>query len=113
MPPEAALGRVRPGQSARMRLSGFPWTQWGTVPATVTRVGVLEYEDADGTRWGELRTEEEVFAAASLATLRGAPLTDLHPSRLVTPETWKRVAIGHVGDDVAREKLQAHGVAPP
>lgn len=73
------------------------------IPATVTRVGVLEYEDADGTRWGELRTEEEVFAAASLATLRGAPLTDLHPSRLVTPETWKRVAIGHVGDDVARE----------
>lgn len=73
------------------------------IPAAVTRVGVLEYEDAEGNRWGELRPEEEVFAEASLATLRGAPLTDLHPAGLVTPETWKRVAIGHVGDDVRRD----------
>lgn len=73
------------------------------IPAVVTRVGVLEYEDAEGNRWGELRPEEEVFAEDSLATLRGAPLTDLHPAYLVTPETWKRVAIGHVGDDVRRD----------
>lgn len=73
------------------------------IPAAVTRVGVLEYEDAEGNRWGELRPAEEVFAEDSLATLRGAPLTDLHPSALVTPETWKRVAIGHVGDDVRRD----------
>lgn len=73
------------------------------IPAAVTRVGVLEYEDAEGNRWGELRPEEEVFAEASLATLRGAPLTDLHPAGLVTSETWKRVAIGHVGDDVRRD----------
>lgn len=37
--PEDALGRVRPGQAARLRLTGFPWMQFGTVPATVTRVG--------------------------------------------------------------------------
>jgi len=73
------------------------------IPAAVTRVGVLEYEDADGNRWGELRPRDEVFADASLATLRGAALTDLHPSELVTTKTWKRVAIGHVGDDVRAE----------
>lgn len=73
------------------------------IPAAVTRVGVLEYEDADGQRWGELRPADEVFAPESLATLRGAPLTDLHPAALVTPETWKRVAIGHVADDVHRD----------
>jgi multidrug resistance efflux pump len=33
-----ALGRVRPGQRARVRLDGFPWTQYGHVDATVTSV---------------------------------------------------------------------------
>jgi membrane fusion protein (multidrug efflux system) len=37
--PADALGRVRVGQTARLRLEGFPWMQYGTVPATVTRVG--------------------------------------------------------------------------
>jgi membrane fusion protein (multidrug efflux system) len=36
--PAAALGRVRPGQHARMRLDGFPWTEYGAVQASVTRV---------------------------------------------------------------------------
>lgn len=36
--PAAALGRVRPGQSAVLRLDGFPWTQHGTVAATVRQV---------------------------------------------------------------------------
>ncbi len=33
-----SLGRVKPGQTARLRLDGFPWTQYGYVDATVTRV---------------------------------------------------------------------------
>jgi membrane fusion protein (multidrug efflux system) len=37
--PSKAVGRVRGGQEARLRLTGFPWTQYGTVTATVTRVG--------------------------------------------------------------------------
>lgn len=36
--PEAALGRVHPGQRARLRLYGFSWTQYGTVPAIVEHV---------------------------------------------------------------------------
>jgi len=36
--PSLTLGRVRPGQKARMRLDGFPWAQFGTVSATVNRV---------------------------------------------------------------------------
>ena len=41
----ATLGRVQPGQAARLRLDGFPWTRYGTVPATVRRVTVQEGED--------------------------------------------------------------------
>lgn len=36
--PQAAMGRIRPGQQARIRLDGFPWAQYGTIVATVTHV---------------------------------------------------------------------------
>jgi membrane fusion protein (multidrug efflux system) len=36
--PATALGRLRPGQPAQLRLEGFPWTQYGVVGARVTRV---------------------------------------------------------------------------
>jgi len=38
-PPASVLGRIHPGQSARMRLTGFPWAQFGTIKARVSRVG--------------------------------------------------------------------------
>ena len=73
------------------------------VAAAITRVGVLTYRDAEGREWRELRPAEEVFAADSLATLRGAPVTDAHPGEMVTTENWARFAKGHVGDDVGPE----------
>lgn len=36
--PTTALGRIRPGQTARFRLEGFPWVQFGTIEATAIRV---------------------------------------------------------------------------
>ena len=36
--PADALGRIRPGQPARLRLDGFPWTEYGSISATVTHV---------------------------------------------------------------------------
>lgn len=36
--PASALGRLSPGQHARLRLDGFPWTQFGSVDAKVLRV---------------------------------------------------------------------------
>ncbi len=43
--PVVVVGRIQKGQSARLRLDGFPWTQYGTVPAEVTEVGT---EPVDG-----------------------------------------------------------------
>jgi multidrug resistance efflux pump len=48
--PTAALGRIHAGQSARARLDGFPWAQWGTVGAVVRTVG-------SETRDGAVRVE--------------------------------------------------------
>lgn len=48
--PPDALGRIRPGEKARMRLQGFPWTQFGSISATVTNV-------ASEVRDGHIRVE--------------------------------------------------------
>jgi membrane fusion protein (multidrug efflux system) len=48
--PVAAVGRVRPGQPARLRLDGFPWTQYGVLTARVADVG-------DEAREGLIRVE--------------------------------------------------------
>lgn len=36
--PASALGRLRPGQRARLRLDGFPWARFGSFGAIVTSV---------------------------------------------------------------------------
>lgn len=70
------------------------------IPAYLTRVGVLEYRRADGQVVRELRPRDEVFAAQSLATLSAAPVTDLHPTQMVTPNNVRELQIGHVSDQV-------------
>lgn len=79
------------------RVTGTP--QGGLrVDATPTRVGVFTYRTSDGVR-RELRPPEEVFAARSLATLFGAPVTALHPDEgEVNPANYSRLARGHVAE---------------
>ncbi len=48
--PAAAIGRVRVGQPARVRLIGFPWAEYGSLQARVTAV-------ADELRDGLVRVE--------------------------------------------------------
>src|SRR6266404_5539349 len=52
--PIASVGRLRAGQPARLRLDGFPWTQYGTLPAKVASVG---NEAIDGHVRAELEVE--------------------------------------------------------
>ena len=66
--PADALGRVRPGQTARLRLEGFPWMQFGVVPATVTSVGS---ELRDGRVRVELAIHPE--AASKIPMQHGLP----------------------------------------
>jgi multidrug resistance efflux pump len=53
-PPATALGRIRPGQRAEVRLDAFPWTEFGALPARVMRVSS---ELRDGRIWVELALE--------------------------------------------------------
>jgi membrane fusion protein (multidrug efflux system) len=51
-----AAGRVKPGQGARLRLFGFPWTKFGVLKAHVERVGTEPRE-------GLIRVELELDSA--------------------------------------------------
>ncbi len=73
------------------------------VPAFVTRIGVLSYKRADGSIVRELRHPDEVFHPDSLVTLEDAPVTNLHPPTLVTPNTYKNVSVGHVRGKAERK----------
>jgi membrane fusion protein (multidrug efflux system) len=56
--PATVVGRIQPGQSARMRLDGFPWAQYGSIDAKVNRVG-SEIRD------GQVRVEFSVMSTAT------------------------------------------------
>ncbi|MCU0686281.1 MAG: HlyD family efflux transporter periplasmic adaptor subunit [Polyangiaceae bacterium] len=49
--PKEVVGIIQPGQSAQLKLDGYPWTVYGTVGATVTRVG---------TEPGQVATPENI-----------------------------------------------------
>lgn len=70
--------------------------------ARLTRTGVLTYRRKDGTVSRELRRPEQVFAPESLATLGDAPLTDLHPAVMVSPENARELSVGHVSQSSVR-----------
>lgn len=66
-PPPRALGRIKVGQTARMRLDGFPWATHGMVSTTVAHVAS---EVRGGTVRVELRVEEN---GLSLPLQHGLP----------------------------------------
>lgn len=78
--------------------------------AVLTNVGVFPYMMPDGSVRRELRPKEEVFSDASMASLRGKPLTNDHPTVAVTSENAKDLQVGFIGDGVTRDDY--HLIAP-
>jgi multidrug resistance efflux pump len=54
-PPASALGRIHPGQPAKLKLHGFSWTEYGSVAASVCAV-------AEEIRDGRVRVELSLSA---------------------------------------------------
>jgi len=72
------------------------------VNANLTKTGVFAYENGR-----EYRSDEEVFRADSLESLKGSPVTDLHPvekstDRFLTPANAKEHIIG-ITESVERD----------
>ncbi|WP_164018957.1 HlyD family secretion protein [Pyxidicoccus trucidator] len=91
-PTSHALGRIRPGQTARLRLQGFPWTEYGTVNARVSRL-------ASEARDGKVRVECELLpdAGSTIPRQHGLPGTlevavdDLSPALLILREAGQKL----------------------
>jgi uncharacterized protein len=72
------------------------------IPAFLTRSGVFDYEQADGSVIREYRPPDEVFNADSLSTLPNATMTNEHPDGRgsggdhVHPGNFKKLVVGHV-----------------
>jgi hypothetical protein len=72
------------------------------VNARLSKTGVFKYNNGC-----EYRSEEEVFRTDSLASFKGAPVTDLHPSEkstdsFLTPANAKQHIIG-ITEDIERD----------
>lgn len=76
---------------------------WLRVDGFLTRAGVFTYRNPDGTTRRELRPEDEVFKADSLASFGLVPLTNDHPPEALTAKNTKSYAVGTVGDTVKRD----------
>lgn len=80
------------------------------VDAYITRPGVFEYVDADGTSRKELRPREEVYATESLASVARKPTTLNHPTDTdglpvrVMADNAKTYSTGLASDSVWRDE---------
>ena len=95
--PAQAVGRVHAGQKGQLRLSGFPWTQFGSLPVIVSRV-------ASEPRTGTIRVELVSNAAApALVPLQhGLPGSVEIEVERVSPAALVLRAVGHRLAGVAR-----------
>ena len=87
--PSAALGRIRRGQPARIRLDGYPWLEYGKLRATVTNVG-------SELRAGRVRVELAVRRdiASVLPLEHGLPGAAEVEVERVSPATLVSRAVG-------------------
>jgi len=76
--------------------------------ARMSRTGIQDYAGfevgrPDMDRVRVYRPPEEVFHADSLASIPHKPLTNNHPPKGVTADTWKKESVGFIGETVARD----------
>jgi len=67
------------------------------VVGTIARVGELKYLQPDGSIRVEELTKDELFNEQWLDSIANSALTLGHPPVPVTPENWKKYAVGAVG----------------
>jgi membrane fusion protein (multidrug efflux system) len=106
--PADALGLVHAGQMARVRLEGFPWTEYGEVKARVTDV-------ARELRDGHARVELEVVQASPRIPLQhGMPGTVQIELEQATPMELVLRAAGHLvaGTHAVPAASSSAGAAP-
>jgi multidrug resistance efflux pump len=91
-PPAVAVGRLQQGQQARLRLDGFPWSQFGTVGAQVDSVAT---EVRDGLIRVEFSLEQVPSAIPLQHGMTGTVEVEVErasPATLVLRSVGQRLA---------------------
>lgn len=73
------------------------------VEGRIARVGIQEYQRADGSVSRELRLPEEVFHPDSIASFAQLPVTNRHPPGMLTAKNAKKYTVGSVGENVRQD----------
>jgi hypothetical protein len=76
---------------------------WLRVEGRISRVGIQEYQDADGRTHFEFRPPEEVFDPESMRSFEMVPMTNTHPTQLLDAQSARMHSVGSVGQDLRRD----------
>lgn len=72
--------------------------------AIVTRTGIFNYQNPDGTIRRELRHPDDVWDKESIESMKMIPVTNNHPEeKLVTSSNSKKLIIGYTGETIDRQ----------
>ena len=104
--PPDVVGLIRSGQAARMRLSSFPWTQYGTLAATVTSV-------AGEVRDGKIHVEMALrdVSSSPIPVQHGLPGTVEIEVERVSPAALLLRAVRFLQTPRAREQPRERGAS--
>lgn len=79
--PQAAMGRIQPGQPASIKLAGFPWSEYGTLKAIVkvvaaeTSAGRVRVElDLSPNQQTQIRLQHGLPGSVEVEVTRTSPL---------------------------------------
>ena len=113
--PAQAIGRIKPGQAAQIRLRGFPWVEHGSLLGRVERVAS---EPRDGTILVELGIESVPPTVALEHGLPGTVEVSLEqttPANLLLRTAGRRLTASKTSSEAPTGPLQASvkGAATP
>jgi len=102
--PQVAMGRIQAGQPARIRLDGFPWSQYGSISASVANVAS---EVREG--WVRVELSLNVDPTSKIPRQHGLPGTAeveverISPAMLVLRAAGQLVAAPKTASDAQME----------
>jgi membrane fusion protein (multidrug efflux system) len=102
--PSSAMGRIRPGQPARLRLDGFPWAEYGGLSAVVANA-------ATEPRGGRVRVELAINPdpASTIPLQHGLPGTvEVEVERVSPAVLLLRAAGRRLTGVVGAKKIQSN-----
>lgn len=76
--------------------------------AAIFGVGVYRYMGAGGKVTAEFRPPEEVFSKETMESYELVPLTNNHPPEKVTPDNFKKYAVGSLGEEIEHDAYNAY-----